>query len=240
MKRGLLTILVCLIAVPAAAATPDEILRSSLALLGQAKHIRVHALVMNDEVIATGQKLQRTFDSTIEVRRPDGLRIDSVADRYRRDIRYDGKMLVVYDPDKKLYGSFDAPQTIDATIAKARDQFGIDLPLGHLFAEGAYELLSTKTFTATYVGLHRVEGTPCHHLAFSNDNVDWQIWIAAEGAALPRRIVIDYKNRPGRPEYIALLSDWNLKAEFSATEFSFTPPAGAEKIDFLPAERASK
>jgi hypothetical protein len=235
MKRAFVSLLVSLVIIPAIEAqqVPDEILRSSLALIGKAQRIRVNAAIVNDEVIATGQKLQRSYETVLKVRRPNGLRIDNNADRYRRLIQYDGKSLTVFDPEKGLYASFEAPPTLDAMTAMARETFGLDLPLSHLFAADAYAALSAKQRVGTYVGLHRIGATRCHHLAFSQDNVDWQIWIAADGPALPRKIVIDFKNRPGRPQYMALLSDWNLDAKFSDAEFQFAPPANAQKIEFL-------
>ena len=210
---------------------PEQVLKSSLDRIAQAKNIRVRAIVMSDDVVATGQKLQRSSDGIIKIRRPNGFRVDTVADRYRRRIQYDGSTLAIYDPDKKFYATYAAPSTIDATVADVKQKLGLDLPLSQLFAENAYASFAAPR-VATYVGLHRVQGIACHHLAFAQDNVDWQIWIG-ESDQLPHKIVIDFKTRPGRPQYVAVLSDWNLDAQFTPTEFTFTPPEGAEKIDFV-------
>ena len=214
-----------------AARVPEQVLKSSLDRISNAKNIRVRAVVMSDEVVATGQKLQRSSDGVIKVRRPNGFRVDTVADRYRRTIQYDGKTLAVYDPDRKFYATYNAPATIDATVADVKEKLGLDLPLSQLFAQNAYDQMKVQR-AATYVGLHRVQGVACHHLAFAQDNVDWQIWIG-ESDQLPRKIVIDFKTRPGRPQYVAILSDWNLDAPMTASEFTFVPPAGSEKIDWV-------
>jgi hypothetical protein len=94
--------------------------------------------------------------------------------------------------------------------------------------------------TAVYVGLRRVGSVLCHHLAFAQDNVDWQIWIAAEGPPLPMKIVIDFKTRASRPQYSVVLSQWDLAAQFKPAEFQFTPPPKAQKIDFLPNKGGAK
>ena len=214
-----------------AAPVPEQVLKSSLDRIAQARNIRVRAIVMSDDVVATGQKLQRSSDGIIKIRRPNGFRVDTVADRYRRTIQYDGTTLVVYDPDRKFYATYAPPSTIDATVADVKQKLGLDLPLSQLFVENAYDNLKAPR-VATYVGLHRVQGVACHHLAFAQDNVDWQIWIG-ERDQLPHKIVIDFKTRPARPQYVAVLSDWNLYSEFSPAEFTFTPPEGAEKIDFV-------
>jgi hypothetical protein len=223
-----------------AAPVPEEILRSSLALLQGAQRISVRVSTTSDEVVTTGQKLQRSSDAVIKLRRPDGLRIETTADRYRRTIQYDGKTLVLFDPDNKFYGTFAAPNTVDATATEVRTKLGIDLPLSQLLADDAVTALGGQKRTGVYVGMHRINGTSCHHLAFSQDNVDWQIWIAADGSPLPRKVVIDFKNRPGRPQYTAQLSDWNLQAKLADSDFRFKAPAGSEKIEFLPVEGSGR
>ena len=41
--------------------------------------------------------------------------------------------------------------------------------------------------------------------------------IQADEKPLPRKILIDYKNRSGRPQFEAILSDWNLSASRVST-----------------------
>jgi hypothetical protein len=234
VSRALFACLTSLVVVPAfAAMTPDEILRSSLDLLSHAQNVRVRASVMSDEVTNAGIKLQRSMDVQLRIQRPGALALDIAADRYDRTLRYDGKQVAVADLKQKLYATTPAPPTLDGMIAQTREQLDLDLPLGHLFATDTYEKLKAARKTEAYVGLHKVGNDYCHHLAFTQDNADWQIWIVANGMPVPRKIVIDYKNRPGRPQYIAVLSDWNLNAKFSPGDFAFTPPAGAQKIEFV-------
>jgi hypothetical protein len=75
---------------------------------------------------------------------------------------------------------------------------------------------------------------PCDHLAVrTSKGVDFQVWVAQGSEPLPRRIVITYQEEPGQPQFWADLSDWNLSPEISDTLFTFTPPAGADRIQFL-------
>ena len=69
------------------------------------------------------------------------------------------------------------------------------------------------------------------HLAFRQEFIDWQIWIAEEDN-LPRKIVITYKEQPGHPQYTAFLKNWNLSAQTSDSAFVLTPPAQAKKTAF--------
>jgi hypothetical protein len=45
--------------------------------------------------------------------------------------------------------------------------------------------------------------------------------------------VITYKDETGQPQFGADLSNWNLAPEVSDALFTFTPPDGADRIQFL-------
>ncbi|MBV8173453.1 MAG: DUF2092 domain-containing protein, partial [Verrucomicrobia bacterium] len=67
----------------------------------------------------------------------------------------------------------------------------------------------------------------------TNRGVDFQVWVAQGNQPLPRRIVITYKDEPGQPQFWAHLSNWNLAPVISDALFAFTPPNGADRVQFL-------
>jgi hypothetical protein len=73
----------------------------------------------------------------------------------------------------------------------------------------------------------------CHHLAFRQKTIDWQIWIQDGDKPLPRKMVITYKRDAGGPQFTARLSRWNVKPKLSKDTFEFEPPADAKKVDLL-------
>jgi len=81
-------------------------------------------------------------------------------------------------------------------------------------------------------GIEPIGDRMCHHLAYRGHETDWQIWIEDGPHALPCRFVIVSKQETGQPEYQVTTSGW--KAETQPPEsFTFTPPEGAMKIDFV-------
>ncbi len=52
-----------------------------------------------------------------------------------------------------------------------------------------------------YLGIHEAAGVPCHHLAFEQATIDWQLWIDAGKDPLPRKLVITYKTEDEVPQY---------------------------------------
>jgi hypothetical protein len=81
---------------------------------------------------------------------------------------------------------------------------------------------------------------PCDHLAARTaGGVDFQVWVAQGSEPLPRRIVITYKDEKGQPQFWADLSKWNSAPDVSDALFAFTPPSGAERIQFLAEVRSA-
>jgi hypothetical protein len=74
---------------------------------------------------------------------------------------------------------------------------------------------------------------PVHHLAFRTPSIDFQVWVQDGDKPLPRKYVITTKWMTGAPQNGVELTDWNLAPRIDDTVFTFTPPAGARKIDFL-------
>ena len=73
-------------------------------------------------------------------------------------------------------------------------------------------------------------GVPCEHLVFSQDNIDWQVWIQQGARPVPRKFLITYKDEPGSPQFTAIFSDWDFTTKLPDFVFKFDPPPGAAKI----------
>src|SRR5258707_906030 len=79
-------------------------------------------------------------------------------------------------------------------------------------------------------GTVTVLGVPCEHLAFSQGEIDWQVWIQNGPRPVPRKFVITYKDEEGSPEYTAIFSNWDFETKLPDFLFTFEPPEGALKI----------
>src|SRR5262249_33215253 len=87
-----------------------------------------------------------------------------------------------------------------------------------------------KVQTARYFGLAPALGFTCHHLAFTQDNIDWQVWIQDGPQPVIRKFVITHKNEEGAPQFTALIREWNFTSRIADSSFVFYPPAGTTKI----------
>jgi hypothetical protein len=132
-----------------------------------------------------------------------------------------------------LYGTVQVPETIDKVMDAASDKYGVHFPLEDLLVSDPYGAAMKLTKGGAYFGKVNVLGTPCRHIAFSTDNVDWQLWIA-DDTSLPRKLVITFKKEPAQPQVTAIFSDWKLNSRLADDTFVFSAPKGASKIDMLP------
>jgi len=212
----------------------DRVLHSALDFLAKTPAFSLNAEIWREHVDESGQKIQFSRTITMDVKRPDGLRLEISSPNGGRGFWYDGKTLTILDRKQNLFSTTDMPATLDGAVDAAHDQFGIDLPLIDLALSDPYQNATSKVTDGRYFGLATVLGVTCHHLAFTQDNVDWQVWIEDGPQPLIRKFVITYKNDPGAPEFTALITHWNLADRIADSNFVFESPKGASKIEMRP------
>jgi hypothetical protein len=83
---------------------------------------------------------------------------------------------------------------------------------------------------AKHIGRGVIDGVECEHLAFRDQDVDWQIWVEVGDRPIPRKYVITSKGVGAAPQYTLRIKEWKTDATIAADAFVFTPPAGATKV----------
>ncbi len=122
--------------------------------------------VTMEDVLGSGQKLQYAGKIEVLARRPNGFKISMVSDQKSRDLYYDGKTVTMFSPKLGYYASFPAPDTIGKTLERAKDNYGIELPLADLFAWGVDKSLEARVLSGFKVGQEHVGDKTCSHYAF--------------------------------------------------------------------------
>ncbi len=217
---------------------PKEVLRQSCDFLKNQPQFSFKAEVTNDVVYHGGKKLQFDQEIAAAFRRPDKLRLEGDGDLESKLLIFDGKALTLYDKDKNHYASIEVAGDIDAALDKAYKDYGLKVGLAELGSTKLCDHVGKNLVNALYVGLHKVRGVPCHHLAFDRKDIHYQVWIEAGDKPVVRKILITQKKLPDSPQWTAYLSDWNFSPSLADNLFAFVPPAGAEKIKFMPVQKA--
>ncbi len=213
---------------------PRQVLQKMCDFLKSQQQFTYKAEVVDDQVYQGGKKLQYGIDMETFVRRPDRLRVNADGDLVDKQFYFDGKTITLYDKDHNVYGVLPVPPNIESALEKANKEFGVRVALTDLASPNLWEFMNKHIKNAIYVGLHKVRGVPCHHLAFDGAVAHVQVWIDAGDKPLPRKVVMNAEKAPGSPEWMAYLYDWNLSPQLQDNLFVFTPPEGAQKIKFIP------
>jgi len=213
-----------------------RILRDMSEYLQSADQFAFQADISYDSVLVSGQKIQYGGTSKISVHRPDRLRVEYRGDEGGRRVVFNGHTLTLHDLRVNLYAQTEMTADIDTAVDRMFEKFGFSVPTADLVYADPYSTLTASVDSGFVVGLHTVQGVRCHHLSFSQESIDWQIWIEDGPRPLPRKLLITYKDDPGSPQYTVQLSRWDLSPHISDAYFEFHPPSGAGRIEFLPTE----
>jgi hypothetical protein len=212
-------------------ARADQELRKMGEFVAKLPRFALEAEETFDELPDGELRRQLTNVRRIGVQRPNHFAADVTGDTLNRASWYDGRTVTVLDKEHNVYATIEAPATIDATLDKLVDEYGVVLPLVDLLYSDPYAVLTEGVTYGRYLGIHQAAGVPCHHLAFSQDTIEWQIWIDAGEQPLPRKLVISYVDEPGEPQYSATIRRWSLDPKVPEGLFTFEAPEGAQKID---------
>jgi hypothetical protein len=158
------------------------------------------------------QKIQFDSSGQLQLNRPDKVHASRTGGYTDVELFFDGKTFIVANKKDKLFTQADAPGTVDQLVEKIRRELGVDLPGADLFVSNPYQVLSADVIDAKHVGRGVINGVECEHLAFRNDDTDWQIWVAVGANPVPCKFVITSKAVTGGPQYTILITDWKSDA----------------------------
>ena len=201
------------------------------------------------DYVSSQKTIELTFDSDIEVitpqlekiqftnsgeallSRPDKLRAHRVGGYSDVTLFFDGKTASILGKSVNGYAQFDAPGTVDHLIEALRAGHGVALPGADLLLSNSYDVLVAGVEEAKYMGRGVIDGLECEHLAFRNFDTDWQLWVEVGETPIPRKMVITSKTLNSAPQYTVRVKSWKTGVKPASNAFSFTPPAGAKKLD---------
>jgi hypothetical protein len=236
---SLLTVLLLLFSSSAAADSAaidpeaDKVLRSMSSFLGSLSSFSMKANIENELVTDEGEKLQFSSSAKVSMERPGNLHMKRKGMFADMEMIYDGKTLTLHGKKKNLYIQRKVAGTVDDVIRFAEYETGLSAPGADLLFTDPYSILKSGVTRASYIGTTTINGIEVHHLAFRENKVDWQLWVKVGGEPLPMKYVITSKWITAAPQYAIHFYDWNSRAQIPASQFEFSAPTGARRIDTI-------
>lgn len=203
--------------------------------LGSLDNFSFNVNIAQDMVLLSGQQIQRGAEANIAIGRPDKFLVRRNGDIAEQELYFNGDNFILYGKRVNYFARMELSETvdIDTVLEIAQDEIGVVTPAADLIYQDSFQGLMEGVTEGFIVGDSTIDGVACQHLAFRGREVDWQIWIEQGENPLPKKFLITSKFSAGAPQFTAVFSDWNTAATHSDDMFEFSPPDGAEEIEFI-------
>jgi hypothetical protein len=193
--------------------------------LAQTQAFSFTALTTTEDVSSTLQKLQ--FDTSVRgsVKRPDKLFFEKTGSE-NVTLWFDGTTATLLDRTANTYLSLTVSGGLDGLMTALAQQH-IEAPFAGLLRSDL-STVTSHVLTADYYGPSLVDDKTCDHLAFRQDNVDWQLWID-QATSLPKKAVITSKMLAAAPQHQLFVKDITTDQKIDDSTFQAALPPGAQQ-----------
>lgn len=201
-----------------------EIVATALEYLGTQQSFSFRWFVEYEEVVAGREKITYFRSGRALMDRSNGFVIETEEASGLRDYYFDGEQFTVVSPDENFYARTRFEGGFDALVDAARERTGLVLPLWSIMSPSVKERWLKGIERGAYLGTTVIAGEPVHHLAFSEYDEDWQVWISTD-ADRPVIVMLIGTDpyQQGWPQYRAYSNDWEFAPEFQPGIFTFKP-----------------
>jgi hypothetical protein len=211
-------------------ASARRILKAMSEYLAAQKHIAAKFEVDLEIITPQVEKLQFSASGELVLSRPDKLRLSRTGGYTDVELVYDGKTATILGKHLQAFARVETPGSIDTLIDRLRSEHHIDMPGADLLHSNVYDELSAGVLEAKHIGTGVVDGIECEHLAFRNEETDWQLWVRAGRDPIPCKYVITSKTLAAAPQYALRIREWKTDAAPDSSAFVFAPPADAKAV----------
>ncbi len=202
----------------------SEILQNMSYFLGSKDQYTFKAEVMFDQIINSNRKIQYSAEEKVYMKKKGNLTIEYVSDLGGYKLWFEEGRVTILELPTNLFSITTLPATIDQALKKLKEKYNFTPALSDFLFINTYRVLTAKVQSGSYYGTSKVFGVRCDHLAFVQQDIDWQIWIENGRRQIPRKLVITYKNLPGSPQFIAILRDWVIDKPITSFAFKADIP----------------
>jgi hypothetical protein len=183
-----------------------------------------------DTISSTNEQITHDINISAALKRPDKIVVKKSG--YENvQFYFNGQKLVAYNPLTQNFASESLPGDINSLISTLGG-YEIEAPMAEFFGNEPLTVLLRDVDVGRYIELSGVRGVSCHHIAFRQENVDWQLWVEAGETPLIRRFRITTKTLTGSPSYTVDFLEWQINPNTLDTQFEFDVPAGSTQVDF--------
>ena len=217
---------------PQTSLVPSALLLKSYRYMGGLKQFSIKAVTTSDDLYRNKMAVTYIHEIEMDVNRPDKLYIQKHGDLKNKAYYINAGNFTVYDEDTNYYGRLDTPKSIDKALDFLFEKYHVKTSLANILYTDLDRRIPPKE-KGVYFGISEVEGVPCHHIGFSTQTQEYQVWIEQGERPLIRMFIITDKSESYHPRSMTVLH-WDLKPAFDENHFLFEVPKNAIQIDIEP------
>ena len=206
----------------------SAILMDAYRYLGSLEKFSFDAMTTNDDIYHDKMLKEYTHKVHVDLQRSNKLKVNVSGDIKNRTSYLFGDHFTMMDHDLNYYGELLVPKTIDSALDHLFEKFNIKSPLANLLYTDLDMRIAPKK-KGYYFGKVKVDGKVCHHIGFSNEKRELQVWITEGKSPLIKKFIIIDKSGKFALRSSTLLR-WNTEPNFSKQYFLFKAGKNAIKI----------
>ncbi len=213
----------------------EEILAEVVDFKESAEQFTFEAFVMYEVVQENGQTIHFTLLHRVAFQKPGRLYWMTVRDDGAVDNAWfdSGKFALLKRPDN-IYGRIEGPSTVPEMVDVLEFDYNLDVPFSDILSGDLREMLLNPPEPPWFVGEAWVENAWTYHIALTDEEVDYELWIQKEGDPVPLKMTITWRDEEHAPGYFARFRNWNMSPGLDESTFQFTPPPDAEEVEIVP------
>jgi len=211
---------------------PSAIIMNAYRYLGTLQYFSVDAVTDNDDYLQ--KKIMVTFRHNIHIdlQRPNRLHIDVEGDLKSRSFYINNGDFTAYNKDLNYFGKLNIPKNLDAALDYLFERYNIKTALANILYSDLDKRISPKN-KGFYFGISKVNDIECHHIGFSYDNQEIQLWIEKGEKPLIQKFTLIDKSEALYPRSTTTLK-WIVNTKPNMKLFIFDVPYKAIQIDIQP------
>lgn len=208
-----------------------QIVMKSAEFLATRPAISFGWFVSYDEVVEEKEKITYLRSGTTRLVRNNGFVMQTERGDTLRDYYWDGATITVSSPNENWHASASYEGSFEALVEAISKTTGTIVPMWSILSKDLPRDLLKNADAGAYLGTTLLAGQEAHHLAFSEKEEDWQIWVSrSETSPVPLMLIGTEKAKTGWPQYRVYMTDWNFDLQADAAQFTYVPDESSLRI----------
>ena len=188
------------------------------------------ANIVEDEMQEDGTSIAYKYITSVKVKRPGQLRIDTKSKFLNRSITIDNGLFTIMRHGDNTYSQLSVSKNIDIAIESILTKYDIKEPLASLIYSDMAKRV--ESHSSQYLGTKNVDGVVCDYVRFKSQHRDIHVWVTKGDS--PQIKAYNIKDTSEQP-YVTTETKitWDVKRSIQNSDFVFNAPKNSKKVEIV-------